>query len=75
LCRECVKPEHGATLISNSTLYAMQFIISSPIEKLFTFNVSEQVLAELKTIMKRYMKIYIDKEFKSLPILDSIVTL
>lgn len=74
LCSECVKPEHMAVRISNSTLYAMQFIISSPIEKLFTFKVSDQVLEELKAIMKKYLKVYIDKEFKSLPILDGIIT-
>lgn len=74
VCKECVKPKHNAIKISNSTLYTMQFIIASPIEKLFTFKVSDQVLSELKTIMKKYIKMYIDKEFKSLPILDSIIT-
>ena len=74
VCSECVKSEHFAIKISDSTLYAMQFIISSPIEKLFTFKVSETVLFELKSIMKKYLKVYIDKDFKSLPILDSIIT-
>jgi DNA repair protein RecO (recombination protein O) len=74
VCSECAKPEHFAIKISDSTLYAMQFIISSPIEKLFTFKVSETVLFELKSIMKKYLKVYIDKDFKSLPILDSIIT-
>lgn len=74
ICQECMRPEHMAIRISNSTLYAMQFIITSPIEKLFTFKVSDQVLSELRTIMKKYIKMYIDKEFKSLPILDSIIT-
>lgn len=74
ICQECMRPEHMAIRISNSTLYAMQFIITSPIEKLFTFKVSDQVLSELRTIMKKYIKMYIDKVFKSLPILDSIIT-
>lgn len=74
VCSDCVKPEHFAIAVSNSTLYAMQFIISSSIEKLFTFKVSDQVLRELKSIMKKYLKTYIDKDFKSLPILDSIIT-
>jgi DNA repair protein RecO (recombination protein O) len=73
VCDSCVKPEHAAIRISESTLYAMQFIITAPIEKLFTFKVSDQVLKELKSIMKKYIKMYIDKEFKSLPILDSII--
>ncbi|OYP51813.1 DNA repair protein RecO [Lachnotalea glycerini] len=74
VCKDCVKQEYLTIKISDSTLYTMQFIITSPIEKLYTFNVSEQVLKELKLIMKKYMKMYIDKEFKSLPILESIIT-
>jgi DNA repair protein RecO (recombination protein O) len=73
VCGSCVKPEHLAIKISNSTLYAMQFIITTSIEQLFTFKVSDEVLGELKSIMKKYIKAYIDKEFKSLPILDSII--
>ncbi|WP_099469886.1 DNA repair protein RecO [Konateibacter massiliensis] len=74
VCSSCVKAENMAIEISDSTLYTMQYIITSPIEKLFTFKVSPQVLGELRAVMKRYIRMYIDKEFKSLPILDSIVT-
>ncbi len=74
VCQECMNTEHSAIRISNSTLYTMQFIITSPIEKLFTFKVSNQVLSELRNIMKKYIKMYIEKEFKSLPILESIIS-
>lgn len=74
VCQECVSVEQSPMRISNSTLYTLQFIITSPIEKLFTFKVSKQVLSELQNIMKKYIKMYIEKEFKSLPILDSIIS-
>lgn len=74
VCQECVNVEQSTMRISNSTLYTLQFIITSPIEKLFTFKVSKQVLSELQNIMKKYIKMYIEKEFKSLPILDSIIS-
>ncbi len=70
LCREC----HGnrGQVLSESAIYAMQFVISSPIEKLYTFNVSEEVLIELKKAVEQFMRQYIDKNMKSLEILKSM---
>lgn len=79
VCRACSKGEkglvNGLIKITGSTLYTLQFIIASPIEKLFTFNVSDEVLMELKLLMKRYINTYVDKAFKSLPILETITSL
>lgn len=58
-----------------STLYAMQYIISSPIEKLYTFTVSEAVLMELQKLTKEYMDRYLEHTFKSLKILNEAVML
>ncbi|MBP3543981.1 MAG: DNA repair protein RecO C-terminal domain-containing protein, partial [Lachnospiraceae bacterium] len=70
LCRECHR--NGGQVLSESAIYAMQFVISSPIEKLYTFNVSEEVLAELKRTIEQFMRQYIDKNMKSLEILKSM---
>ena len=51
----------------------MQFIESSRIEKLYTFNVTEQVLKQLGRVMKQLMDIYVDKKFKSLEILETLL--
>ena len=39
-----------------------------PVEKLYSFTVSDEVLKELKMIMKEYMAFYVHHEFKSLQI-------
>lgn len=52
-----------------STQYAVSYIVSSPVEKLYTFTVSEQVLTELRQITEQYRRQYIDREFKSLEML------
>lgn len=70
LCGECRGQED--MLISEAAVYAMQYIISSPIEKLYTFNVSDTVLAELKRAVGQFMSRYIDKGMKSLEILKSM---
>ena len=56
--------------VSKATLYTLQYIVSSTIEKLYTFTVSEEVLVELKRVMKQYTNVQFDKRFKSLEILE-----
>lgn len=53
-----------------STRYAISYIMSSSIEKLYTFTVSETVLAEMIRITEKYRYHYIDREFKSLEMLS-----
>ena len=55
-----------------STEYAVSYIISSTIEKLYTFTVSETVLEEMIRISERYRIRYIDREFKSLEMLSFV---
>ena len=71
-CPEC---KHGQKTrqIHESTRYAMQFIVSSKIEKLFTFQLSEEVLKELKKIMRDYLNLYVKHSFKSLQIIDELM--
>ena len=55
-----------------STEYAVSYIMSSTIEKLYTFTVSETVLEEMIRISERYRIRYIDREFKSLEMLSAL---
>ena len=59
--------------VCESTLYTLQYIAASPIEKLYTFTVSEQVLGELKGVLRRYRDLYMEGHFKSLEILEACV--
>jgi len=71
-CQNCVTNASDSQNISPSSLYTMQYIISAPLEKLYTFTVSPEVLEEVKAIMKRYKGYYIEKSFKALEILEMI---
>ena len=55
-----------------STEYAVQFIVNAPIEKLFTFTVSESVLAQLEQLSRHYCGKIWDREFKSLEIIKTL---
>ena len=64
LCLDCAKRESG-TEISNSTLYTLQFIVSSKIEKLYTFVLNNETEEELTRILASYRLNYISHKYKS----------
>ena len=64
LCTDCAKRESG-TEISNSTLYTMQFIVSSKIEKLYTFVLNNETEEELTRILSAYRLNYRSHKYKS----------
>lgn len=68
-CPKC-KSGQSTVQISESTRYTMQYIVSTGVEKLYTFDVSEEVLLELQKIMKEYLHFYVKHNFKSLQILE-----
>lgn len=70
ICAECQGIAPDGIEVSGSTLYTLQYIVASTVEKLYTFTVSDEVLAELGRIMKQYMSTHVDKTFKSLEILE-----
>ncbi len=64
ICRECVKNSRGRA-IGPTALYAMQFVIASPVAKLFTFSLSDEVLEEFCSIISDYWKRYVNHTFRS----------
>ncbi len=51
--------------LSESTRYALDFITTSLLEKLYTFSVTEEVLAELCEVTKKFRSRFIDRPLKS----------
>ncbi len=62
-------PAPEETGAQGDTLYTLRYIVASPIQKLYTFRTSEQVLNGLGEISDAYMKQNIDRKFKSLELL------
>ncbi|MBQ7360381.1 MAG: DNA repair protein RecO [Lachnospiraceae bacterium] len=58
----------------DSTIYTVEYIASSSIEKLFTFQVSEKVLLELSDIGNTLRERFFQKEYKSLEILETLIS-
>lgn len=70
VCRDCMKK--GDLMLLDSTIFTMQYIVSTPIAKLYTFTVSDEVLKEFSRVQERFRKMYVDKKFMSLEILESL---
>lgn len=73
-CREHAEGKDTVRL-SDSVLYAMQFIMCTPIEKLYTFKLTPEAEKELSDIVTRYRKKYHGHEYKSEAMLsDSLLS-
>ena len=68
LFRSYPGPLQGTEFLE-STLYTLSYIVNTPVEKLYTFIVTKDVLAELEKIAEEYRRRFIDRKFKSLEIL------
>jgi len=73
VCGECLDRVLDGVKLKPATLYTIQYIVSSPVEKLYNFVVKEDVLLELGKVVSRYIAEYNGKTFKSLEILETIV--
>lgn len=69
LCKQCHGSIQSQKLLEQSTIYTLQYIITSPVNKLFTFQVKDSVLVQMEDIIGQYIKKVIDKKFNSLDFL------
>lgn len=64
-CTECNHLIKGGIHLSKSAVYTIQYIITTSVGKLYTFTVSEEVLAQLRTVLNRLCALTFDKVMKS----------
>ena len=72
LCPDCRRLDPRGRELSETVLYAMRFILSAPLAKLYTFVLSEEAQEELAEVMKEYYGRYVDAEFQSLSLLEGL---
>lgn len=70
VCHCCKDKVQDLLKVSETTIYALQYIISSKVEKLFTFLLKEPYDSELKRVATQYMECYVDGTFQSLAMLE-----
>lgn len=72
LCKECAEKVRKAYFLTESAVYTLQFILSAPVDKLYTFQVSDEILNEIDRVIGQYFEQHVTKKFNSLEILASL---
>ena len=57
--------------LEDSTIYTWEYVLASPVEKLYTFLLTEEVFAEFARVVTWLRKHYVEHRFKSLEILET----
>ena len=63
-CITCSKLDKSSIQITESTQNAIKYIVMAPPKKLFSFNLKDESLDELKIIAKLYLNEKLEKEYK-----------
>jgi len=69
LCSGCGRLHQGKE-VDRSTIYALQYIISSKLDQLFNFSVTEKVLQELEQVVTAQMNRQVDRTFFALELIQ-----
>ena len=59
--------------LNDSTMYAWQYVLAAPVESLYTFTLTDQVLGEFVRCVEQNKERFIDKTFHSLDILNAVM--
>lgn len=74
ICGNCAKGKAGDfEQLMPSVLYAMRFIVYSPLEKIYRFSLPSVQLAKLSEICEKYLLGQLERSFRSLDYYKSIV--
>lgn len=63
-CLECSKIDKSSIQMSQSTQNAIKYIITAPPKKIYSFNLKDESLEELKLISKIYFNQKLEKDYK-----------
>ena len=72
LCGGCSAVIGGGMDVDASTLYTMQYIVATPLARLYSFQVTEEVLSALERILDMCLRRYTDREFHSLQLINGL---
>lgn len=76
LCGDCVsegeKRSDGFFCLTPPLLYAMRFIVYSPLEKIYRFTLKRELLERLSEVCERYLLLHLGRGFKSLDYYHSV---
>ncbi|GAE88075.1 DNA recombination and repair protein RecO [Acetivibrio straminisolvens JCM 21531] len=72
LCTKCGEKDKGALRISEGAAKALNYIVHSKMNALFSFEVSGNVLEELGRVSQRYMRDRLEKNYNKLDFIKTL---
>lgn len=72
ICEKCVGIAKKVKKISPTAIYTIQYVLSAPLTKLYSFRLDKKALEELSQIVDDFRNEYVEKNFKSMEILESL---
>lgn len=72
VCKSCMDKDKSSVVIDASTANMMRYIIENDIGRLGNLKVSKENKNEMKKIMKNYIKYHLDRDFKSLELINRL---
>ena len=72
VCVNCMSQLKGCLSLTESAIYTLQYIVSTSVDKLYTFQVSDVVFKEIEQVISAYFTHHVTKKFSSLEILKSL---
>lgn len=72
LCASCALKYKVTRKVSDTLVYTLQYILSTPVNKLFGFTLTDEAQRELNYVSDHFRQQYVDRNFKSLEILSSL---
>lgn len=72
ICGKCALKGKVTHKVSETLVYTLQYILSTPVNKLYGFNLADEAMEELDFIAEKFRKTHVDREFKSLEILGTL---
>lgn len=72
LCEKCAKTAGKVQVLTDSTVYTIQFVLSVSLGKLYSFRLSKESWEEFDKVVGSFFNRHVNKKFKSLEILSSL---
>jgi DNA repair protein RecO (recombination protein O) len=72
ICKSCTMQDKSAVELSEGAAKALNYIVYSPLNSLFSFEVSDSVLNELGRISRRFIRDILEKDYKKLDFLKTL---
>ncbi len=73
VCEECKPLVRGKKIhLDDTLLYTLQFVIATPVEKLYRFTLKEESLRQFQELLQEFWELHVHHQFRSLQVLSEM---